>query len=127
MYPGRSAYPSAARSELRETDLGQPGHGRLLGGLVAAGEQGRTIRILDPGELPLIVRLDLGRLAAFAIVERQPQDIDQPFAGRRDAAKPRGDDRAALDDDGRFRLWGTRRRIGGNQLRRRLPKRACGW
>ena len=112
--------------ELSEPDLCQPCHGGLLGGFVAAGEQGRAIRIFDPSELPLIVRLDLGRLAALAIVERQAQDIDQSFAGGNDTAKPCCDDRAALDDDSRFGLWGTRRRIGGNQLRRRLPQCLAG-
>ena len=73
--------------ELGESDLGQPCHGSLLGRLVASGEQGRAVRLLDPGELPLVVGLDLGRPAALAIVERQAQDVDQPLAGRYDAAQ----------------------------------------
>ena len=51
-------------------------------------------------------------------ISPSPGDVTRP--------KPRGDDRAALDDDSRFRLWGARRRIGGDQLRRRLPQRLAG-
>ena len=55
----------------------------------------------------------LGRLAALAIVERQPQDIDEPFAGRNDPAEPGGDDRAALDDDGGLGALGPGGGSGG--------------
>ncbi len=112
--------------ELGESDLGKPHHGSLLGHLVASGEQGRAVALLDLGELPLVVRLDLGRTVLLAIVERQAQDVDQPFAGRYDAAQPRRDDGAALDDDGCFGLREAWRRIGGDQTRRRFLQRLAG-
>jgi hypothetical protein len=55
--------------KLREADLRQPRHGGLLGGLVPPGERGRTVGVLDAGELALIIWLDLGGLAGLAIVE----------------------------------------------------------
>ena len=38
-----------------------------------------------------------------------------PSPGDMTRLKPRRDDRAALDDDGRFGLWDAWRRIGGDQ------------